>query len=350
MHNIHDKSYRDLYSKKEIAIDLFKNMLKEPWAKDLKEEDLTLVNKSFVTTDYDDTESDIVYSANINGTKVFFYILLEFQSTIDYRMPLRLLFYMCEILRYDAVNAKHKKSDKNLKIPAVVPLVLYNGTDVWDVPTEFRKIIYNENLFGKGLLNFTYDIIDVNNSYSKEQLINSKNVTAAIFLLDQKIDALEFLQRIKAIALFFDGLSEVEMKAIKNWIKNTIPEQLSESAIKILDSKREDVELMVASNAFILEEMKEKAKLEGAKQGRLEGKLEGKIEGKQEGKIEGKLEAREETRLKNINRVKNFIKKKFDCNDEIIINKIEDSSFECLETIIDNILDIDSLDDIVKLL
>lgn len=132
------------------------------------------------------------------------------------------------------------------------------------------------------------------------------------------------------------------MKAIKNWIKNTIPEQLSESAIKILDSKREDVELMVASNAFILEEIKEKAKLEGAKQGRLEGK--------QEGKIEGKLEAREETRLKNINRVKNFIKKKFDCNDEIIINKIEDASFECLETIIDNILDIDSLDDIVKLL
>ena len=41
------------------------------------------------------------------------------------------------------------------------------------------------------------------NNYSKEELINSKNVTAAIFLLDQKIDALEFLQRIKAIALFF---------------------------------------------------------------------------------------------------------------------------------------------------
>ncbi|MGL5150161.1 MAG: Rpn family recombination-promoting nuclease/putative transposase, partial [Clostridium sp.] len=71
-----------------------------------------------------------------------------------------------------------------------------------------------------------------NNDYSKEDLISSKNVTSAIFLLDQKIDAIEFLQRIKAIALFFDALTDVEMKSIKNWIKNTTAPQLAESAIK----------------------------------------------------------------------------------------------------------------------
>ncbi|MGL5692559.1 MAG: Rpn family recombination-promoting nuclease/putative transposase, partial [Peptostreptococcaceae bacterium] len=89
IHNIHDKSYKDLYSKKEIAIDLFKSLLKVDWVKDIKPSDLTLINKSFVTNDYDDTECDIVYKANINNTEVIFYILLEFQSTIDYRMPLR---------------------------------------------------------------------------------------------------------------------------------------------------------------------------------------------------------------------------------------------------------------------
>lgn len=122
IYHIHDKGYKDLYSKKEIALDLFKNMLDEAWAKGLTADDLTLVNKSFVTADYDETESDIVYSANINGTEMFFYILLEFQSTVDYRMPLRLLFYMTEILRYHTVNSKHDKSDKNLKIPAVIPM------------------------------------------------------------------------------------------------------------------------------------------------------------------------------------------------------------------------------------
>ena len=290
IHHIHDKSYKDLYSKKEIAIDLFKNLLKKDWAQTITENDLTLVNKSFVTSDYEETECDIVYKANINNTEVIFYILLEFQSTVDYRMPLRLLFYMCEILRDNAVNSNHRKNDKHLKIPAIVPIVLYNGKEVWDVPTEFRKIIYNESLFGSSILNFSYDVVDVNNDFTKEELIDNKNVTAAIFLLDQKIDALEFLQRIKAIALFFDSLSDVEIKAIKNWIKNTISSQLAESAIKILESDRKDVEQMVSSNAFILEEMKEEAKLKGKEEGRIEGRAEGRAEGIAEGRAEGRAE------------------------------------------------------------
>ena len=100
---------------------------------------------------------------------------------------------MCEILREYSKNQNHNKSDKNIKIPAVITIVLYNGKEVWDVSNEFRKIFYNEEKFDSGVLNFTYDIFDVNNGFTKEQLVNSKNVTAAIFLLDQKITPDEFL-------------------------------------------------------------------------------------------------------------------------------------------------------------
>lgn len=242
MHHIHDKSYKDLYSKKEIALDLFKNMIKEDWAKEI---------------------------------------------TVDYRMPLRLLFYMCEILRDYSKNANHKKYDKNLKIPAIIPIVLYNGQEVWQVPREFRKIIYNEKMFKNSLLNFQYDLIDINNGFTEEELIKSKNVSAAIFLLDQKIDAIQFLQRIKAIAIFFDALSEVEMRAIKHWIKNTIDNQLAESAIKILESKREDVEVMVANNMFILTEFREKAEKEGLQMGLKQGLEQGVKQGIEQGIEQG---------------------------------------------------------------
>lgn len=233
IYHIHDKSYKDLYSKKEIAADLFKSMIDAKWTEYIKPENLTLVNKSYVTSDYEETEADIVYKTKINDNEVFFYILLEFQSTVDYRMPLRLLFYMCEILREYAVNAKHKKYDKNIKVPAVVPIVLYNGEQVWNVPKEFRKMIYNEELFGNNILNFTYDVFDISNDkrFEKDKLVASQNVTSAIFLLDQKMDALEFLERIKVIALYFNSLSETEIKAIKNWIKNTVVKELAESAI-----------------------------------------------------------------------------------------------------------------------
>lgn len=262
-YHIHDIGYKDLYSKKEVAIDLFKSLSHNKWTKDIKGEDLTLVNKSFVTSDYDETEADIVYKANVNNKEVIFYILLEFQSTIDYRMPIRLLFYICEILRDYSKNEKHTKYDKNLKVPAVVPIVLYNGNKPWDVEKEFRKIIFNEDLFEDSIINFKYDVFDINNDFTKEDLIKSKNVTSAIFLLDQKIDAFEFLQRIKSIALFFNGLTEAETKAIKNWIKNTAPQELAESAIEILEAKKEDIDKMVASNTYILEELKEAGKEAG---------------------------------------------------------------------------------------
>lgn len=265
IHHIHDKSYKDLYSKSEIALDLFKNLSNAKWVNELKPEDLTLVNNTYITADYEEKEADIVYKANIKGKEVVFYILLEFQSSVDYTMPLRLLFYMCEILKEYSVNAKHKKYDKTVKVPAVVPIVLYNGEHVWDAPKQFRKMIYNEELFGNNIINFEYDIFDISNDekLNKDKLIDLKNITSAIFLLDQKMDALEFLERIRVIALYFNSLSDTETKAIKKWIKNTVVDPLADSAIRILEADKEEVEVMVARNAFILDDMKEKSKAEG---------------------------------------------------------------------------------------
>ena len=86
---------------------------------------------------------------------------------------------------------------------------------------------------------------------------------------------MEFLERIKVIALYFNSLSEGEIKAIKNWIKNTVVKELADSAIKILEADKMEVELMVARNAFILEEMRDKAKEEGKSEGRKDGREEG---------------------------------------------------------------------------
>lgn len=61
INNVHDISYKDLYSNKEVFLDLIQGMLKAPWAKNLKAEDLILINKSYIASDYEEKESDIVY-------------------------------------------------------------------------------------------------------------------------------------------------------------------------------------------------------------------------------------------------------------------------------------------------
>ena len=86
---------------------------------------------------------------------------------------------------------------------------------------------------------------------------------------------MEFLEIIKVIVLYFNSLSESEIKAIKNWIKNTVVKELADLDIKILEADKMEAELMVARNAFILEEMRDKAKEEGKSEGRKDGREEG---------------------------------------------------------------------------
>lgn len=55
------------------------SLIYKEWTKYLVRENLTLVNKSYITSDYEELESDIIYKANLNNREVYFYILLEFQ-------------------------------------------------------------------------------------------------------------------------------------------------------------------------------------------------------------------------------------------------------------------------------
>ena len=272
INNIHDKSYKDLYSHKEVFLDLVREMLKAPWAMNLDINNLVLVDKSYILSDYEENEADIVYKANIDGKEVIFYTLLEFQSSVDYRMPLRLFFYINEILRDYIKNLEKedKKNKKGFNVPAVIPIVLYNATREWNVPRYFKDIVRNNELFGDNIVNFKYELFDVNHEYTKEQLIKNNNITSAIFLLDQKVEPLEFLDRLKAVALEFNKLTDVQKMILKHWIRNTVDENMAKNAVEILDTNKEGVEKMVANNAFMIKEMKEKVEKETRKQDRIE--------------------------------------------------------------------------------
>ena len=328
INNIHDKSYKDLYSNKEVFLDLVKEMLKAPWATNLDINNLVLVDKSYILSDYEENESDIVYKANIDGKEVIFYILLEFQSSVDYRMPLRLFFYINEILSeyVKNLNKEDKKNNKGFKIPAVVPIVLYNATREWTVPRYFKDIVNMGELFGDNIVNFKYQLFDINHQYTKDDLIKNNNITSAIFLLDQKVEPLEFLNRLKAVALEFNRLTNREKTILKHWLRNTVDETIAKNAVEILESNKEGVEKMVANNAFMIKEMKEKVHKEGIE------------------------EERENFRLKDIGRVKNLLTKKFGVLSKEYIPKIEILDSDKLNLIIENILDIENLDEVEKYL
>lgn len=72
----------------------------------------------------------------------------------------------------------------------------------------------------------------------------------------------------------FNRLTDREKTILKHWLRNTVDETIAGNAVKILESSKEEVEKMVANNAFMIKEMKEKVKKETEKEVRKQDRIE----------------------------------------------------------------------------
>ena len=194
--------------------------------------------------------------------------------------------------------------------------IQYVGQKPWDAEVSFRNIVSKEELFGNSIIDFTYNTVDVNN-YSRDRLLTLKNVTGAIFLLDQKIDEEEFLERIKLIALTFDRMSESERNILLHWITQTTEEPIAKISKEILLADKEEVIKVVANNSNIIKEMEFKAE--------------------KRGEVKGKVEILTKLLLKKISVLPNEYQEK--------LNKLNE---ETLENITLDIFDINDLSDLDK--
>lgn len=278
IHNIHDKSYKDLFSNKELLVTMIQSFIKTSWGKEITKDNIDLVNKSYILSDYEELESDVVYKANIEEKEVIFYILLEFQSYVDYSMPIRLFLYMSEIWREVLKNSeKNEVKSKDFKLPAIVPIVLYNGEYKWTVEKKFKNVINKNELFGNNIIDFEYILIDIN-KYEKEELMELKNIASAVFLLDQKVDIEEFVSRVKDIALEFNSLKEEQKILLKHWLRNTLSDEikgkLGENIENILIANKEEVDVMTSNISKTIKETFEKTREEGREEGRIEIAME----------------------------------------------------------------------------
>ena len=131
-----DSAYKSLFSNPRILCQLVNSFVDEDFASNLKAEDIRRLEKSsFVTDEFINREADMIYHVRKGERDLYFYILLEFQSVPDKRMPVRLFSYL--FLFYEQLI---KHSQKGL-LPPVFPMVLYNGEKNWNVPLNVQDLI-----------------------------------------------------------------------------------------------------------------------------------------------------------------------------------------------------------------
>lgn len=138
-HFKHDETYKQLFSFPTTIKDLLTGHIKEDWITDLDFDRLERINGSYISDDLHRRESDVIWRLPFKDKGwLYVYVLLEFQSRVDKFMALRLLTYTC-LLYQDLIKQKHLLESG--KLPPVLPIVLYNGENRWQAPTQMQALI-----------------------------------------------------------------------------------------------------------------------------------------------------------------------------------------------------------------
>ncbi|HWB04906.1 MAG TPA: Rpn family recombination-promoting nuclease/putative transposase [Verrucomicrobiales bacterium] len=154
----HDAYFKQAFSDPGLAAEFFRSRLPAPISAAVHWEDLTLVPGSFIKRTLQQAHSDLLFSVPAGGQKLLLYLLFEHQTTVDRAMPLRLLGYLTEIW------IEHERTE-GLPLPPVIPFVLHQGPDSWNVSTHFTDLVDAPQEIAEALRpflpSFEYGLLDL---------------------------------------------------------------------------------------------------------------------------------------------------------------------------------------------
>jgi len=248
-----DKRYKKIFSNPHVVEELLVYFVHEDFVKDLDFSTLERLDKSFVTEKFQEKESDIIYKVNFKGNEIYIYLLIEFQSTVDKFMSLRILRYILEF--YDFLS----QNDKFTKLPAVFPILLYNGEDRWTAKENINEIIIG-NIPKRYIPNFSYYKL-AENEISKETLLEIHNFMSAIFYVENSTP-----EEIKNEIMNIIGLIEKERPDLIRLFRLFINNLFKTSNYDNIEEVNQEIDNIMEVKTMLtaaIERMKQDVRIEG---------------------------------------------------------------------------------------
>ncbi len=182
--------------------------------------DLSKINVepgTYVDEELQSQYSDIVYKIDLHDhsdtDSIYLYVLIEHQSKAEKLMPLRIIRYQLEIIQ------KHldKYKGNELKLPLVVPLVLYNGKkSPYPYPYDIRELFADKELAAHVPLG-KFNLIDLTTKSDDEILNHGK--LSILEIVTKHIHDRDF---IKAVDLVIEALIIVHDENINESLINGV--------------------------------------------------------------------------------------------------------------------------------
>ena len=196
----HDKWYTRIFSDPRIVEELLRSFVHEEFVDELDFSTIKKLNTKFIPVSERSRHADVVFEIKSHGQSAYIYLFLEFQSTVDRFMALRMGRYLFEF--YQEIQ-RLTKSDK-LNPP--FPILIYNGNDTWTAPERFSELLHASAIPKEYIPEFRYFKIAIN-EISKRDLVKIRNAVAAVFYIENS-SAAEMTQNWKELVSLLKSVFE----------------------------------------------------------------------------------------------------------------------------------------------
>ena len=240
---------------------------------------LSIEPESYIDNDLKKRFCDVVYKLALLGESdcIYVHAIVEHQSIAEKLMPFRILRYTVDIIQ------KHiNKYGDSIKLPLVVPLVIYNGTkSPYPYETEIGNLFNDKKLFDSvGLGNFK--LIDLT-VISDEELIKHKKLGLAEILLRHAYTR-DFIKYLSIITKAFigatsDNLGDHLFGCALAYIYNARECEEAQALTTELKSNLSNYEELIMTYAeHLRQEGMQKGMQKGMQQGRQEGVIQASLD------------------------------------------------------------------------
>jgi len=254
----HDALARRSLSKPELAGAYLASVLPEGLVRQLDLSSLELQRGNYIDPARSERQADFVYRVDYAGREAILYVLLEHQRRVDPIMAARFYVYTGRVL-----NDYLSEHPNARQVPPIVPVLLYNGSEVWSAPTELHDLFDlpadPEQLLPL-LPNLSYRVDDLRRTTDEE--IEARAVppfaTVSLLLLrhgaDGDAEHFDFVRQIAARWLnqledrddlisaftYILNVSSAEAESVLDVMRSALEPQIQEVAVTAADQLRRE--------------------------------------------------------------------------------------------------------------
>lgn len=166
--NVHDKFFKDTFSRLEVAQSFMDELFPEELKEKLNIQNLKRVSESFIDEELEEYFSDIIYQTNLSEQETLVTLLFEHKSYT-------VLFPHIQLLQYILNIWKQEIKDGKTVLSLVIPIVIHHGDKEWEYKSMKNYFVDLPAVLHKFIPDFDYVLFSLS-EVGDDRLASINNV------------------------------------------------------------------------------------------------------------------------------------------------------------------------------